>query len=408
MRTVSRARARRDGGDGTTVSPIKRLLEFGQSPWLDFIQRSLLKSGELTRMIDEWGVRGVTSNPVIFEKAIAHTDDYRAEIAHLARASQAAEQIYKGLAIEDVRAAAELLDPIYRASGGTDGFVSLEVSPRLARDAPATIAEAKQLWSALDRPNVMIKVPGTAEGLTAIRSLLADGVNVNVTLLFSIDRYREVLEAYLAGLEDAFLACRPIDRIVSVASFFLSRIDTLIDAELDVLAAANAAREREAKQLRGTVAIASARLAYGIFEEGVASERFRRLRAEGAQAQRLLWASTGTKDPAYSPIKYVDPLIGANTVNTMPLETLEAYHALGQPKARLSGHASEARDVLAALAGLGIDLDAATARLLDEGIEKFVRPYESLLRAIESERNEALGGVRNRESHGARAEEGRT
>jgi len=373
-----------------SVSPVKRLLECGQSPWLDFIRRSLVETGELARMIDEWGVSGVTSNPVIFEKAIAHTDDYRAEVARLARAGQSAHQIYEALAIEDVRAAAELLEPVYQASGGADGFVSLEVSPHLARDAAATIAEAKRLWSALDRANVMIKVPGTDEGLTAIRSLLADGINVNVTLLFSIERYRDVLEAFTQGLEAALAAGRRIDRIASVASFFLSRIDTLIDAKLDALAAADAARKQEAMRLRGAVAIASARLAYAVFEEGIASERFQRLRADGAHPQRLLWASTGTKDPTYSPIKYIEPLIGADTVNTMPLETLEAYREHGQPSARLSGHADEARDVLVALAGLGIDLDAATAQLLDEGIEKFVRPYDALLGAIESARSAAL------------------
>lgn len=380
-----------EAGSAATVSPVKRLLEFGQSPWLDFISRSLLKSGELRRMIDEWGVRGVTSNPVIFEKAIVHTDDYSAEIARLARAGNSAEQIYEALAIEDIRAAADLLAPIYRASGGTDGFVSLEVSPHLARDATATISEAKRLWSTLDRANVMIKVPGTTEGLTAIRSLLADGINVNVTLLFSIERYREVLEAHGQGLEAALAAGRPINHIASVASFFLSRIDTLIDADLDALAAASADREQEAMRLRGSTAIASARLAYEIYEQGIASERYRRLRVAGAQVQRLLWASTGTKDRTYGPIKYVEPLIGPDTVNTMPLDTLKAYHAGGQPMTRLAGHVTEARGVLATLAALEIDLDAATARLLDEGIEKFVRPYDGLLRAIESARSAASG-----------------
>jgi len=373
-----------------SISPVKRLLEFGQSPWLDFIRRSLLKTGELKWMIDEWGVRGVTSNPVIFEKAIAHTDDYHAEITRLAQAGKSAEQIYEALAIEDVRAVADLFLPIYRAGGGADGFVSLEVSPQLAHDAPATIAAAKRLWAALDRKNVMIKVPATAEGLTATRSLLADGVNVNVTLLFSIDRYRDVLQSYQEGLEAALAAGRRIDRIASVASFFLSRIDTLIDAELDTLAAASATRDREIQELRGSVAIASARLAYAAFEKAVDSERFRRLRSRGAKVQRLLWASTGTKDPTYSPVKYIEPLIGPHTVNTMPLETLEAYDERGQPNTRLTAHRSEARNVLAALARLGIDLDAVTARLLDEGIDKFVRPYESLLGVLESERSTAL------------------
>jgi transaldolase len=373
-----------------TVSPVKQLLEFGQSPWLDFIRRSLLKTGELRRMIDEWGIRGVTSNPVIFEKAIAHTDDYRAEIARLARAGKSAEQIYETLAFEDVRAAAELLYPIYRETNGADGFVSLEVSPHRARDALSTISEAKRLWSVFDRPNVMIKVPGTREGLTAIRSLLGDGVNINITLLFSIDRYREVLDTYFAGLEDALAAGRRIDGIASVASFFLSRIDTLIDDELDALTAAGGPRSREAKELRGEAAIASARVAYGILEESLASERFRRLHAEGAHTQRLLWASTGTKDPAYSAIKYVEPLVGPHTINTMPLETLKVYHDGGQPRARLTGHAETAALVLATLAAVGIDLEQATSRLLDEGIEKFARPYDALLHSLDTARQEAL------------------
>lgn len=386
----TRTRARRDAGEAKAVSPVKRLLEFGQSPWLDFIRRSLLTTGELQRMIDKWGLRGITSNPVIFENAIAHTDDYQAEITRLARAGQSAEQIYEALVTEDVRTAADLFEPVYRASGGTDGFVSLEVSPRLARDASATIAEARRLWSLLDRPNVMVKVPGTTEGLIAIRSLVADGVNVNVTLLFSIERYREVLRAHRDGLEAALAAGRDIDRIASVASFFLSRIDTRIDAELDALAAADKTQAKGAMQLRGAVAIACARLAYGVYEQEIAEAPFRRLRAKGAQPQRLLWASTGTKDPAYSPTKYVEPLVGPDTVNTMPLGTLEAYHEFGQPANSLSGHAGESRDVLAALTRFGVDLEAAADRLLDEGIEKFVRPYESLLREIESARQVSM------------------
>lgn len=365
-----------------TPSPVKRLLEFGQSPWLDFIQRGLLKSGELKHMIDEWGVRGITSNPVIFEKAIAHTDDYRADIARLARAGKTAEEIYEILVFEDVRAAAEILYPVYRETECADGFVCLEVSPHLARDATATIAEGKRLWSALDCPNVMIKVPGTQEGLLAIRSLLGDGVNVNVTLLFSIDRYRAVLEAYLAGLEDALGAGRRVDGIASVASFFLSRIDTLIDHKLDAVAAADGSQGRDAKRLRGEAAIASARLAYGVLEESLASERYHRLRTEGGRAQRLLWASTGTKDPLYDPTKYVEPLVGPDTVNTMPLATLKAYHEHGKPRARLAGHAKEADDVLVTLSALGIDLEEAACRLLDEGIEKFARPYDALLAAL--------------------------
>lgn len=374
-----------------TDSPLRRLLEYGQSPWLDFIGRGLLTGGELSRMIDQWGIRGVTSNPAIFERAIARTDDYRGQIERLSRAGAKAEQIYERLAFDDVRAAAELLYPVYRETGGADGFVSLEVSPHLARDAPATVSAARRLWSALDCPNVMIKVPGTREGLSAIRSLLAGGINVNVTLLFSIDRYREVVEVYLTGLEDALAAGRRLDRIASVASFFLSRIDTLIDRQLDALAAAGGGQSRPARRLRGQAAIASARLAYAVLERSLASERFRRLRREGARPQRLLWASTGAKDPAYSAIKYVEPLVGRDTVNTLPLETLEAYHETGRPAARLPGHAREAEDMLRALAAMGIDLDAATARLLDEGIDQFVQAYDALLRSLDSVARAALG-----------------
>ena len=374
------------GAKSVMISPVRKLLGFGQSPWLDFIQRRLLKSGELERMIDEWGVRGVTSNPVIFDKAIAHTHDYDSEITRLAEAAKSAAEIYEALAVEDVREAAELLLPVYRETDGADGFVSLEVSPHLARDPERTISEAKRLWTALDRPNVMIKVPGTREGLTAIRSLLADGINVNVTLLFSIDRYREVLETYFEGIEAALAAGRAVERIASVASFFLSRIDTLIDRELDRLAASDDARGRRAASLRGEAAIASARVAYGVFEESLVSERFLRLHAHGARAQRLLWASTGTKDPTYSDIKYVEPLIGPHTINTMPLATLEAYHKHGQPRTRLAEGRQQAGSLLRALADLEIDLDMVTARLLDEGLDKFVQPYDALLNALETTR----------------------
>lgn len=369
-------------------SPVQRLVSLGQSPWLDFIQRGFLEGGEFERLIEQRGVRGVTSNPVIFEKAIDQTEDYRADIARLAREERTPRQIYESLAIEDVRRAAELLSPVHRATNGADGFVSLEVSPHLAHDGPGTVAEARRIWSMVERPNLMIKVPGTREGLSAIRSLLGDGINVNVTLLFSIERYREVLEAYQAALDDRLAAGRRIDRIASVASFFLSRIDTLIDRELDALAA-DPARSRDAQRLRGQVAIASARVAYAHLRRSLESERFRALRAKGARPQRLLWASTSAKDPAYSPVKYIEPLIGPDTVNTMPLETLDAYHESGHPAVRLSDDDEEATAVLAELARLDVDLDAATAQLLDEGIKKFADPYDALL--------ESLGGLREAE-----------
>lgn len=369
-----------------TDSPLKRLHQLGQSPWLDFIQRGLLGGGELARMIEQWGVSGMTSNPVIFNKAIAETNDYDADIARLTSAGNSAVQIYESLAFDDVRHAADLFRPVYDQNSGADGFVSLEVSPHLALDTAGTLSEAKRLWSALDRPNVMIKVPGTPEGLVAVRHLLAEGINVNVTLLFAVPRYREVLEAYLAGLEDALAANRPIERIASVASFFLSRIDSLIDRQLDDLAKRDAARRNEAAELRGEVAIASACSAYAVLREALESKRFQRLAAQGARAQRLLWASTGTKDPAYSDIKYVEPLVGPHTVNTMPLETLRAYNDHGDPANRLGATSKDAEQVLHRLSGLGIDLERATAQLLSEGIDKFVEPYDALLRKLEAAR----------------------
>lgn len=371
-------------------SPVKTLLAFGQSPWLDFIQRRLIQSGELARMIEEWGLRGMTSNPVIFHQAIAETHEYDADIARLARAGKTAVQIYEALAIEDVQAAADLFLPVYEAADGADGFVSLEVSPRVARDAKQTMVEARRLWSALDRPNVMIKVPGAWEGLSAARKLLAEGINVNVTLLFSVARYREVLDAYAAGIEAAIAAGRPADRIASVASFFLSRIDTLIDSELDRRAAEEDARSRTAAALRGEAAIASARIAYRVLDEALASERFRALAAHGVRAQRLLWASTGTKDPSYGDVKYVEPLIGPWTVNTMPLQTLQAYHDHGQPAQRLTDRAEQADHILQALADIGVNLDAATTWLLHEGIDKFAVAHDALLGSLEQARREAL------------------
>jgi transaldolase len=367
-------------GDG---GALRRLIAAGQSPWLDFIQRRLVRSGELERMIEEWGLRGITSNPAIFENAIAGSHDYDDDIRRLAAAGMDPEQIYERLALEDVRAAASLFGAVYERTEGIDGFVSLEVSPHLADDTAQTVLAARRLWAALERSNVMIKVPGTAAGLAAIRTLLAEGINVNVTLLFSVRRYREVLAAHLDGLEAALAAGRSIDRIASVASFFLSRIDTLLDRELDRVAAAGGADARVAASLRGGVAVASARSAYAVLAECLSSERFRRLAARGAHVQRLLWASTSTKDPAYGDLKYVEPLIGPHTVNTMPLATLEAYRDHGHPAPRIDQHAEEAAQLLHRLVELEIDLEAATNRLLEEGIRKFADQYDALLRALE-------------------------
>jgi transaldolase len=377
-------------GEARRISPVKRLLDFGQSPWLDFIQRGLLMGGDLERMIADWGLRGLTSNPVIFEKAIAHTDEYDADIEALAREGSSAEEIYETLAVQDVQQAADLLLPVYEQSDRSDGFASLEVSPHKANDAGATVAEAKRLWAALGRRNVMIKVPATAEGLVALRSLLADGINVNVTLLFSVDRYREVLQSHLEGMEGAIAAGKDPGRIASVASFFLSRVDTLVDERLDRLAAEDDAHSTAAAALRGETAIASARQAYAVFEEFIAGSRFRKISTQGARPQRLLWASTGTKDPAYDDVKYVEALIGPLTVNTMPLETIKAYDDHGQPELRLTGHADDAATTIRQLADLGIDLHEVTDELLQQGIDKFIKPYDSLIECLETARRAAL------------------
>jgi transaldolase len=390
--------------DASAKSPVKALLDYGQSPWLDFIQRRLLSDGELERMILDWGLRGLTSNPVIFEKAIAGTDDYESDIAALARDGSNAEEIYETLAIQDVQQAADLLLPVYEVTDRTDGFASLEVSPHEAHDAVATIEEGKRLWASLGRRNVMLKVPGTEAGLVALRALIADGINVNVTLLFSVQRYREVLEAHLSGMRDAIAAGHDPGGIASVASFFLSRVDTMVDAELDKLAVTSDARGREAVKLRGETAIASARHAYSVFQEFTAGEEFASIRGQGAHPQRLLWASTGTKDPAYSDIKYVEALIGPHTVNTIPLGTLRAYHDHGQPRLTLAGHTADACAKLQRIRELGIDLDEVTGRLLRQGIDKFVTPYDSLIVSLESARRSAL--ARRTVAAGPRLERG--
>lgn len=358
------------------ANPLLRLHEFGQSVWLDYIQRDLIENGGLERLIREDGLAGVTSNPAIFEKAIANGHEYQAPVRELARRGLTAAALYEALALEDVARAADLFRPLYEKTQGGDGFVSIEISPHLACDTGATIAEAQRLWAALGRPNVMIKVPATREGLPAIRALTAAGVNVNVTLLFSVARYREVAEAWMAGFEDRARSGAPLGRVASVASFFLSRIDTLVDKRLDKLGSG------EAQVLRGQAAVASARLAYREYQRIVAEARWQALARRGARAQRLLWASTGTKDPAYSDSMYVEPLIGRETVNTLTPETLAAYRDHGDPAARLEDGIEAARSLPLALRTLGIDLDEVARQLEEEGICKFVEPYDKLLATL--------------------------
>jgi transaldolase len=380
------------------ANPLLKLKSLGQSIWIDLISRAMLDKGELARLIKEDGVTGVTSNPTIFEKAIDQSADYDASIEALAREGKSSEAIFWTLAVEDIQRAADLLRPIYDQTGGRDGFASIEVSPNLARDAELTSAEAARLWDAVGRPNVFVKVPATREGLEAISRLTAEGINVNVTLLFGLSRYYEVCKAYIDGLEALAAREHSMEQVASVASFFLSRIDTLIDPMLDEFAKAGGKQGELARGLRGKAAIASARVAYQVFKETFGSQHFKWLAGQGARPQRLLWASTSAKDPAFSAVKYIDPIIAAGTVNTMPLETIEAYRQQGQPLVRIEEELSESYWVLERLGDLGIELDVITQRLENEGIARFSRDYDRLIEAIERKRQAALGGKPMREA----------
>ena len=371
-------------------SPVEQLQRFGQSPWLDYISRHLIRSGDLKAMVEHRGLRGMTSNPAIFSKAITESSDYDEAIAAAALRGEDNNAIYEALVLDDIRAAADILAPVYAATDAADGYVSLEVSPHLVHDTEGTISEALRLWGELERPNVMIKVPATAAGLPAIERLLGRGINVNVTLLFSLERYREVTDTYLTGLEQAAANGLRLASIASVASFFLSRIDVMVDPMLEQIVAGGGSASARAAKLRGRIAAASAQCAYAIMQDVVDEERFRALERGGARMQRLLWASTGTKNPEYSDIKYIEPLVGPDTVTTMPLATYEAYEDHGQPAARIETGADDAAALLESLGEIGIDLDDVTARLLDEGIDKFVRPFDALLNAIETKRAAAV------------------
>ncbi len=363
-------------------NPLLDLQAFGQSIWIDFISRGMITSGELQRMIEEDGVSGVTSNPSIFEKAISESNDYDELLRSQDSSEKTPEGILQALTIEDIQSVADLLRPTYNRTDGRDGFVSLEVSPRLAHDTAGTIAEARQLWSAVNRPNAMIKVPATQEGLPAIRQLTAEGINVNITLLFGLPRYREVVESYISGLEILAASGKPLKPVASVASFFLSRIDTLIDPVLEKIMKTDSPQADIAARLHGQIAIASARVAYEMYKEIFGSERFTSLAKKGARTQKLLWASTSTKNPAYSDTKYIEPLIGVDTINTVPVETLNAYRDHGQPERSLERNVPEAYQLLDGLSSVGVDLNAVTQRLEDEGIEKFVSAFDRLLVSI--------------------------
>jgi len=355
---------------------IKAIKDFGQSIWLDFFDREIMNSGRLKKMIEEDGISGVTSNPSIFQKAISSGSDYDEDIETLLQTKKTYDGIFFSLAIRDIKRVANLFKNQYNKSNGEDGFASLEVSPHLARNTNGTIKQAEQLWKAVGRKNVMIKIPATKEGLPAIRKCISEGININITLLFGLPRYEEVIDAYLSGLEDRVKADKPIHQITSVASFFLSRIDVMVDPML----------QQNAADLKGEVAIASAKKAYAIFKDVFSGERFKKLEAKGAKRQRLLWASTGTKDKTFSDVKYVEALIGPETINTVPVETLEAFRDHGQPQNRLENDTDKAIQILASLDEKGIDLDAITQKLEDEGIEKFNKAYDEILEAIKKQK----------------------
>lgn len=367
----------------TPSSPIGMLEALGQSLWLDYIHRSMLRSGELKRLIETRGIRGVTSNPTIFEQAIAQGEVYDDEIAALAREGKDALAIYECLAVEDIQAACDLFRPIYEMSGGNDGLVSIEVSPRLAHDTDGTLAEARRLWQRVARPNVMIKIPGTEAGLPAVAAAISEGINVNVTLLFSVAVYERVIDAYLSGLERRLASGESVEAVRSVASFFVSRVDTECDRRLE---AAGASRE-----LQGRAAVANAKRAYRKYLEHFEGERFRRLMGRGAAVQRPLWASTGTKNRAYSDVKYVDELIGPDTVNTVPPATLEAFADHGTPRRSLDQGIEQADADLAAIEAAGVRLAEVTEFLVKDGVKKFADSFESLLAAVEAKRTGLVG-----------------
>jgi len=363
-------------------NPLKQLGTLGQSIWLDYIRRDLIASGGLRGLIEKDGLRGMTSNPSIFEKAIVESHDYDEDIRAMVREGKSTEAIYEALSQHDVQSAADEFRPLYDRTDGKDGYVSLQVNPHLARDTNGTIKEARRLWAALDRPNVFIKVPATANGLPAIQQLISEGISVNVTLLFGLSRYRQVAEAYIAGIEARVAQGKPAKHVASVASFFVSRIDALVDPLLEKVSAQGGKQADLAKRLRGQVAIASAKMAYQIYKEMFGSDRFKKLAAQGARVQRLLWASTSTKNPDYSDVKYVEALIGPDTVNTAPLETLDAYRDHGEPKARLEQDVKQARWVLERLPELGISIDNVTRQLEDEGVEKFNQSFDKLMETL--------------------------
>jgi transaldolase len=367
--------------------PAVRAARLGQSMWYDNISRDLLDTGELARLVLEAGVRGVTSNPTIFQKAMTTSSAYAGEFEKLAAEGRGASDIYETMAVSDIRRGADVLRRVYDESEGTDGFISLEVSPTLAHDTEGTFAEAKRLWAAVDRPNLMIKIPATPAGMPAIRQTIAAGINVNITLIFSLEAHAQVIDAFLSGLEDRVKLGKPLDRIASVASFFVSRVDTAVDKALDAKGPAAAA-------LKGKAAIANAKLAYELFEREFGAPRFAALRAKGAQVQRPLWASTSTKNPAYKDTVYVDALIGPHTVDTLPPATLTAFNDHGTVAITIRDDLDGAKRQLREIEAMGVLMEDVCANLLREGVASFAQSFADLLAAVEKRRREMTAAAR--------------
>jgi transaldolase len=371
------------GANFMTKTKLHTLAEVGQSVWLDYIDRPLITSGGLTTYVFR-GLRGVTSNPTIFQNAISESGEYDVQIQRMALSGRSAEEIYEGLAIEDSRMAADILHPVFEATEGSDGFFSLEVNPHLAHDKQGTINEATRLFALVNRPNVMIKVPATPEGVQAFRELTEDGININVTLMFSLEQYDQIAEAYTSALEKRAANVYDLQQINSVASIFVSRLDTKVDKMLEAF------NSPKAESLRGKIAIANAKMAYQHFKESFLSERWKHLEEKGARLQRILYGSTGTKDPTYSDVMYIENLIGPNTINTIPPKTLEGFLDHGTVALTLETDLEEARAQLNDLAGLGIHLHDVTQQLLDEGVQHFAESYDSMIRTINEKKLELI------------------
>jgi transaldolase/glucose-6-phosphate isomerase len=373
------------------ANPLVELQRLGQSPWHDNISRGLLTSGKLKKMVRDGDITGLTSNPTIFEQAISQGDDYDDGIRALARKGKSADEIFDTLAIEDIRAAADVFAPVYKRTGGADGYVSIEVAPKFATDTAATVKEAQRLWKTVGRPNLMVKIPATAEGVPAIERCIADGLNINVTLIFSLERYDQVMEAYIGGLEKRAAAKKPIDRIASVASFFVSRVDSAVDKQLDTkIGESGPDQQAQLRQLAGKAAIANAKLAYAAFRKKFGGERFAALQQKGARLQRPLWASTSTKNPAYPDTYYVEALVGPDTVDTMPPATIVAYKDHGKPALRLEEDLDAAAAVLQRIEDAGISIDAVTQKLEDDGVASFAKSFETLIAVVAASREALL------------------